>query len=267
MDEQYDIADLVDDTLELLKPNNEMVKHLNSEIVFKQVCTDLLIVNLEGEQAVNAIRNTMNDSFIGERLIALTALREGITLDGKAWGSRNLSSFLSRCVLLTRMVFVTGSIDMGFVRLIPFEAMNRIYFAKPNLTKNDFLDGNNQWCIDHDGDGSDEKNVPDYVRRNQARIDEAFKELISESKSEYLQQLLCFWTGASFLPDLTIHDDFKLCLEFNLKENLHGESLPESHACDKTIKFPYNAYGGNKKAFRSKLDMALKNSEGVFRMT
>jgi hypothetical protein len=267
MDKQYDIADLINDTLELVIPNDENLKNLNSEELFKEVCPKVGIVNLEGEEAVNAIRKTMNDDFIGQRFIALTALREGITLDGKIRESRKLSYFLSRCFLLTRVVFVTGSIAMGFIRSIPFEAMNRIYFAQPHLTKHDFLDGNNQWCIvtlDHDGDGSDEKNVPEDVRNNQARINEAFKEIIDESTSEYLQQLLCFWTGQSFMPDLIIHKDYKLCIEFNLEEDLHAESLPGSHTCTNTIKLPYNAYGGDKMAFRSKLDTAMKLSEGAF---
>jgi hypothetical protein len=104
MDKQYDIADLIDDTLDLIPYDAEEVKYLNSEELFEMVCTKVGIVNLEGEEAVNAFRKETNDMFIGQRFVALTALREGITLDGKTSESRKLSYFLSRCFLLTHVV-------------------------------------------------------------------------------------------------------------------------------------------------------------------
>jgi hypothetical protein len=72
----------VDDTLAFLMPDTKILKRWNSEELFTQLCKRLGIDNFEGERAVQKIRRA-SYRFINGRSIALNALREGITLDGK----------------------------------------------------------------------------------------------------------------------------------------------------------------------------------------
>jgi hypothetical protein len=82
VDRDYAISDLVDDAFTLIDLKH-LLKDKTKEESFHFVCKRFEIEDLEGEEAAVAFRKKMKTTYIDTRSIALTALKEGMTLDGK----------------------------------------------------------------------------------------------------------------------------------------------------------------------------------------
>jgi hypothetical protein len=153
----------------------------------------------------------------------------------------------------------------GF-KSIPLDALSRIHFANPNLKAHDFLDENGEWlpfiCPISQDYGEDEALLAEFAG-NQFQIMNALKDIVRKEDSEWLGDFLCFCTGSSFLPDVSIHSKYKLTIEFNLVET-HPEMLPVAHTCVHTLKLPFQAYNGDEEKFEHKLRQSVEYSKGRF---
>jgi hypothetical protein len=153
----------------------------------------------------------------------------------------------------------------GF-KSIPLEALSSIYFANPDLEAHDFLDENGEWlpfiCPTQQDYGKDEALLAECAG-NQFQIMNALKDMIRKSDSKWLGDFLCFCTGCSFLPEVSIYTEYKLSIEFNLKET-DPEMLPVAHTCVNTLKLPFQAYGGDEEKFENKLRQSVDYSRDRF---
>jgi HECT-domain (ubiquitin-transferase) len=138
--------------------------------------------------------------------------------------------------------------------------MCKTYFAREDLKPDDFID-KNDWRSFIVTDSVDCDAV-EHIE-NQSKLLDGLKDIIIHSDTKYLRDFLCFCTGLAYLPDVSVHTDFKITIEFNMDE-CDEESLPVAHTCVKTIKFPYQAYGGNKEKLKHKLGLSLTYSTQSF---
>jgi hypothetical protein len=72
-------------------------------------------------------------------------------------------------------------------------------------------------------------------------------------------------TGSEFIPDIDLHPEYCIQIEFNSLETAR-ESLPVLHTCDKLMKIPDLAYGGDMELFQQKMAITMEHSEGRFDM-
>jgi hypothetical protein len=107
----------------------------------------------------------------------------------------------------------------------------------------------------------------------QVNFMENFKKWIKSTKRENLVKFLLFTTAQAYIPDLKVHKEFKVIIEFSTEPIEHDreltreekekeerdqrEALPFAHTCDYTIKFPESAYEGNYHKMAEKLELAI----------
>jgi hypothetical protein len=100
---------------------------------------------------------------------------------------------------------------------------------------------------------------------NQIALMDGLRDLLRkeiEAKSTYVEDLLHYCTGQAFVPDLEVHPNFRVTIEFShVGEMKDKDALPACHTCEKIFKLPASAYGGSIEIFKEKLQKALEHSE------
>ena len=158
------------------------------------------------------------------------------------------------------------------------EAIDGYFFGRPNVSRKDFFDDDDEFAFIVRQDVANEvieqfayrSNFMDNLRK-WIKADESNGGASEEDLSDFLH----FCTGQRFVPDLDVHEMFKITIEFNSKDDdmVNPEQLPISHTCAMTIKFPSSAYGGENiteeqqyQTFKKKMKQAISMVGASFDM-
>lgn len=104
-----------------------------------------------------------------------------------------------------------------------------------------------------------EKLDEDALKRQQEHPGEATKE------RSFISKFIYFCTASWCLPNLELHPEWKIHVEFNCSE-MDPEFLPIVHTCTHCIKIPGTAYGADKKKFLEKLEASMGQTLESFDM-
>ena len=168
--------------------------------------------------------------------------------------------------ILTKIRLVySGQVPLSStLSLVPSAGIDQFFFATKDITFEDFFERN------ENGELTDEFSFvthvdlgEDYIWKDKEKNSQyqwyfmnELKKWIKTTKKENLGKFLFFSTGQSYIPDIEVHKDFKVLVEFN-NELENEDHLPHAHTCVNTIKFPEGAYEGNLETLTNKLELAI----------
>ncbi len=172
------------------------------------------------------------------RDIALSSLKEGLTLNGKF----NLLFLLS---------------------LVPSRVVNTMLFSNPNIKAEDVISVLRPDYTDLTDDEKVDKESAVAIRKIQQhffekRLPEVIKQLsIESSDNNFLSNFLSFCTGCSYLPCKEIHPAYSIVVGFEKEFNY--EDLPTTNSCVNRINLPMYAYNYKEEsALKEKLSKAVE---------
>jgi len=180
---------------------------------------------------------------IRRRDLAINAIKNGLTLDGK---------------VRVHAVF----------KAIPIEAIEKLIFSKAKIEPEDLINilhpiysGRYDYWEPMDSTGKGQRNF----------FENTLKGIIKERGSrkeggqEFLHDFIEFITGSKFLPCIEGNSGFRINVEFNFAET-NPDYLPIAHTCANTMKIPGNFYNGDADIFQEKLDKAFSYGVSRFNM-
>ena len=133
----------------------------------------------------------------------------------------------------------------------PSEAINRLLFGKQHIEINDVV---NALDVDYRNAESTLRETQEQVltvkkspKRTFGLLVDVLREQAAQD-ADSLRQFVLFCTGYNFMPR---SEDFKIVVEFNTSKSLAANSLPKSHSCSFTIKFPGTVYDARKEELRA----------------
>lgn len=153
---------------------------------------------------------------------------------------------------------------------VPTQTVSQLAFGQQELTRNMVFDQEGRFRFirftQHEGDP--EAADADLERQTQQLFQQEMARLFAETLEDdptFMARFLCWCTGSGFMPDVEMHPEYFIRVEFNAVE-MSPEALPVVHTCDKTIKIPKLAYDANMEVFDEKLRTSMELSMGRFDM-
>lgn len=156
------------------------------------------------------------------------------------------------------------------------KAIDKLLFARQEITEADLFDEDGDWrllCFCTGKGVTINVDELDVVREIHDDFERKLADLFRtklDSDPTYINRFVHHCTGLPYIPDLDVHDDFHIVIEFNNLESEQmsdPESLPVAHTCTRELKLPLLAYGGDMEVFEEKMRIVLEHSEGSFNMT
>ena len=184
---------------------------------------------------------------IKNQSIAINALKEGLSLEGKSLSSTCSFQEIKYKFIQIFCFRIIGRVCLyDTLFLVPLSYVSETFFTTSNIEADELLE---------------RLIYNDDVELYEFFFDSVLKEVIMEMTPEERKYFLFFCTGYNFLPldDNSDSEDFQIDVEFD--SELGAASLPESHTCEKTLVLPEEAYGNDKGIFKEKLFQAMAHSK------
>mmetsp|Transcript_27815 Transcript_27815/g.55704 ORF Transcript_27815/g.55704 Transcript_27815/m.55704 type:complete len:977 (-) Transcript_27815:169-3099(-) len=227
--------------------NDDVLKHLIASGTSKRSLSGFVDMKHEFVDGSTEIITTdgiftklIPDIYLHSRRKSLSAIKEGLTLDGN----------IPLCDIF---------------KTFELEAVQKIAFSSTSLTAKALLGV----LEPHYGAGFEgsEAAREKIVKEQIVFFEDTFCKVLRDKgslKTNYLSLFLKFCTGFDYLPDPDANPEFKVFVEFNSIESPKG-AHPVAHTCTKELKLPGDLYS-DRNAFEGRLDEAVINCHDKFTM-
>lgn len=172
------------------------------------------------------------------RDIAISSLKEGITLDG----AMNIQKLLS---------------------MVPSKVVSTLLFSNPEYTAQEVINTLEPSYSEHEISDKDIADIRQIQQRCfQAVLPQVIRELSDDPNSTFLADFLYFCTGSSYLPYTDANPNFRIYITFSAILDINH--LPTANTCSNQLNIPVNAYLNEEGALSGKLLTSIEQSGNSF---
>jgi len=181
----------------------------------------------------NLFKEAIPSFFVESRKLAIDALIEGVTLNGK---------------VKVQTIF----------RIMPLKVVTTLGFSNPKITADDLI------AVLKRAEQEFAQFAKESLRSQKMFFEETLKNVLRASDESFLKDFVSFTTGLKFLPcEGAGNPRSVILIEFS---HSNEEQLPYSHTCDNAIVFPCHAYNCSEEMLKSKLEKSFELSNKGFDM-